>query len=258
MLDIKNLSKSFNIGTDNEANIFNNFNIHINKGECTGILGANGCGKSTLFNIISGVLTQEKGIITLNGKNINNLKENERAQYIGRVHQNPSAGVSPSLTILENISLSDKKCQKFTLRKLIRKNRIEEFKEILKTLDLGLENKLDTEVKYLSGGQRQSLSLLMATMNKPELLLLDEHTAALDPKTSRLIMEKTQELIKTQNITTMMISHNIKDTIKYSDRIVMLDKGEIILDVRNGQINEKELLSIYNSRNYGSPIAEAV
>ena len=258
MLDIKNLSKSFNIGTDNEANIFNNFNIHINKGECTGILGANGCGKSTLFNIISGVLTQEKGIITLNRKNINDLKENERAQYIGRVHQNPSAGVSPSLTILENISLSDKKCQKFTLRKLIRKSRIEEFKEILKTLDLGLENKLDTEVKYLSGGQRQSLSLLMATMNKPELLLLDEHTAALDPKTSRLIMEKTQELIKTQNITTMMISHNIKDTIKYSDRIVMLDKGEIILDVRNGQINEKELLSIYNSRNYGSPIAEAV
>ena len=258
MLDIKNLSKSFNIGTDNEANIFNNFNIHINKGECTGILGANGCGKSTLFNIISGVLTQEKGIITLNRKNINDLKENERAQYIGRVHQNPSAGVSPSLTILENISLSDKKCQKFTLRKLIRKNRIEEFKEILKTLDLGLENKLDTEVKYLSGGQRQSLSLLMATMNKPELLLLDEHTAALDPKTSRLIMEKTQELIKTQNITTMMISHNIKDTIKYSDRIVMLDKGETILDVRNGQINEKELLSIYNSRNYGSPIAEAV
>lgn len=258
MLDIKNLSKTFNIGTEYELNIFNNFNIHINKGECTGILGANGCGKSTLFNIISGVIMQEKGIITLNGKNINSLKENERAQFIGRVHQNPSAGVSPSLTILENISLSDKKSQKFTLRRLIRKNRIDDFKEMLKTLDLGLETKLDTEVKYLSGGQRQSLSLLMATMNKPELLLLDEHTAALDPKTSRIVMEKTQELIKTQNITTMMISHNIKDTIKYSDRIVMLDKGEIILDVRNGQINEKELLSIYNSRNYGSPLSDAV
>ena len=258
MLDIQNLSKTFNIGTDNETQIFNNFGIHINKGECTGILGANGCGKSTLFNIISGVIIQEKGIITLNGININGLKENERAQHIGRVHQNPSAGVSPSLTILENISLSDKKCQKFTLRKLIRKNKIEEFKEILKTLDLGLEDKLDTEVKYLSGGQRQSLSLLMATMKKPALLLLDEHTAALDPKTSRLVMDKTQELIKTQNITTMMISHNIKDTIKYSDRIVMLDRGEIILDVRNGQITEKELLSIYNSRNYASPLTEAV
>lgn len=258
MLDIKNLSKTFNIGTDYELNIFNNFNLHINKGECTGILGANGCGKSTLFNIISGVIMQEEGIITLNGKNINKLKENERAQFIGRVHQNPSAGVSPSLTILENVSLSDKKNEKFTLRKLIRKNRIEGYKEVLKTLELGLENKLDTEVKYLSGGQRQSLSLLMATMNKPELLLLDEHTAALDPKTSRLVMDKTQELIKTQKITTMMISHNVRDAIKYSDRILMLDKGEVILDVRNGQINEKELLSIYNSRNYGSPMSDAV
>jgi len=258
MLDIKDLSKTFNIGTDYELKIFNNFNIHINKGECTAILGANGCGKSTLFNIISGALMQEKGIITLNDKNINNLKENERAQFIGRVHQNPSAGVSPSLTILENISLSDKKCQKFTLRKLIRKNKTDGYKEILRTLDLGLETKLDTEVKYLSGGQRQSLSLLMATMNKPELLLLDEHTAALDPKTSRLVMEKTQELIRTQNITTMMISHNVRDAVKYSDRIIMLDKGEIILDVKNGQITEKELLNIYNSRNYGSPLTEAV
>lgn len=257
MLEIKNLYKSFNIGTDNEAAIFTDFNIHINKGECTGILGANGCGKSTLFNIISGVLTPENGNIILNGKTINNLKENERAKYIGRVHQNPSMGVSPSLTILENISLSDKKCQKFTLRKLIKKNKIEFYKEILKTLDLGLENKLDTEVKFLSGGQRQSLSLLMATLNKPELLLLDEHTAALDPKTSRLIMEKTQELIQTQSITTMMISHNVKDTIKFSDRIVMLDKGHVILDVRNKDISEKELIGIYNSRNYGS-LAEAV
>ena len=257
MLEIKNLSKSFNMGTDNEATIFSDFNIQINKGECTGILGANGCGKSTLFNIISGVLTPEKGDIILGGKNINKLKESERARFIGRVHQNPSMGVSPSLTILENISLSDKKCQKFTLRRLIKKNRIEQYKEMLKTLDLGLENKLDTEVKFLSGGQRQSLSLLMATLNKPELLLLDEHTAALDPKTSRLIMEKTQELIKTQSITTMMISHNVKDTIKYSDRIVMLDKGHVILDVRNKDITEKELLGIYNSRNYGS-LAEAV
>ncbi len=257
MLEIKNLSKSFNMGTDNEATIFSDFNIQINKGECTGILGANGCGKSTLFNIISGVLTPEKGDIILGGKNINKLKESERARFIGRVHQNPSMGVSPSLTILENISLSDKKCQKFTLKRLIKKNRIEQYKEMLKTLDLGLENKLDTEVKFLSGGQRQSMSLLMATLNKPELLLLDEHTAALDPKTSRLIMEKTQELIKTQSITTMMISHNVKDTIKYSDRIVMLDKGHVILDVRNKDITEKELLGIYNSRNYGS-LAEAV
>jgi putative ABC transport system ATP-binding protein len=258
MLEIKNMSKSFNIGTDNETNIFTNFDFHINKGECTGILGANGCGKSTLFNIISGTIIQEEGDIILNGENINRLKENERAKLIGRVHQNPSAGVSPSLTILENISLSDKKCQRFGLRKLINKNKINQYREMLKTLDLGLENKLDTEVKFLSGGQRQSLSLLMATMNKPELLLLDEHTAALDPKTSRLIMEKTKELIDTHSITTMMISHNVRDAIKYSDRIVMLDKGRVILDVKNTSITEKELLSIYNSRNSGLMFQEAV
>jgi len=157
MLIIENLSKTFNRGTDYELKVFDKFNLHIKEGECTGILGANGSGKSTLFNIISGTLLHDEGIITLKGKNINTLKENERARYIGRVHQNPSAGVSPSLTILENISLSDKKCQKFTLRKLIRKNKIEEYKEVLKTLDLGLEDKLNTEVKYLSGGQRQSL-----------------------------------------------------------------------------------------------------
>jgi putative ABC transport system ATP-binding protein len=258
MLEIKNMSKSFNIGTDNETNIFTNFDFHIARGECTGILGANGCGKSTLFNIISGAIVQEEGDIILNGENINHRKENERAKFIGRVHQNPSAGVSPSLTILENISLSDKKCQKFGLRKLINKNKISEYREILSTLDLGLENKLDTEVKFLSGGQRQSLSLLMATMNKPELLLLDEHTAALDPKTSRLIMEKTKELIDTYSITTMMISHNVRDAIKYSDRIVMLDKGRVILDVKNGSITEKELLNIYNSRNSGMMFQEAV
>nr|WP_312579633.1 ATP-binding cassette domain-containing protein [Sedimentibacter sp.] len=258
MLKINGLTKSFNMGTDNELVVFNGFDLSIEKSECTSILGANGCGKSTLFNIISGVLSQEKGDIVLNGKNINNLKENERAQFIGRVHQNPSMGVSPSLTILENISLSDKKCQKFGLKRLINKNKINDFKDILQTLDLGLEDKLNTEVKFLSGGQRQSLSLLMATLKKPDLLLLDEHTAALDPKTSRLIMEKTQELIKSHAITTMMISHNVRDALKYSDRIIMLDKGSVVLDVRSGDITEKELVSIYNSRHFDSSLKEAV
>lgn len=258
MLNISSMSKKFNAGTDNELVVFDKFNLHINKGECTGILGANGCGKSTLFNLISGVLTQDSGDIILNGSTINNLKENERAKLIGRVHQNPSMGVSPSLTILENISLSDKKGQKFWLKPLVNKSKIEEYKEILKTLDLGLENKLNTEVKFLSGGQRQSLSLLMATLKKPELLLLDEHTAALDPKTSKLIMDKTQELIKSHQITTMMISHNIRDAVKYSDRIIMLQKGKVILDVRNGEITEKEIISIYNSKNFGASLPEAV
>ena len=258
MLKINNLSKKFNVGTDNELTVFDGFNLTINKGECTGILGANGCGKSTLFNIISGVLTQDEGDILLNDVNINNLKESERSKFLGRVHQNPSMGVSPSLTILENISLSDKKCHKFGLRKLINKNKIDEFKEILKTLDLGLENMLNSEVKFLSGGQRQSLSLLMATMKKPELLLLDEHTAALDPKTSRLIMDKTKELIQNHSLTAMMISHNVRDALNYSDRIIMLDKGNVVLDVKSKDINENELMKIYNSRNYESSFQEAV
>ncbi len=258
MLTINNLSKCFYKGTENENIVFNNFNLNINQGECTAILGSNGCGKSTLFNIISGILSQDSGDIILSDININNLKENERSKYIGRVHQDPSMGVSPSLTILENISLSDKKGQKFSLKPLVNKNRIEEYVNKLKTLDLGLENKLNTEVKFLSGGQRQSLSLLMATFKKPELLLLDEHTAALDPKTSKLIMDKTQELIKTHKITTMMISHNIRDAIKYSDRLIMLKKGEVVLDVRNGEITEKEIIKIYNSKNEDQSMLEAI
>lgn len=249
MLKISNMKKSFNIGTENESSIFQDFSIDINTGETTVILGANGCGKSTLFNIISGVLSCEGGEITLDSVRLDRLKEHQRAAYIGRVHQNPSLGVSPSLTILENMSLADKKCSKFGLGKLVNKSKIEQYKAILKTLDLGLENKMNTQVKFLSGGQRQSLSLLMATMKRPELLLLDEHTAALDPKTSKVVMEKTMELVKKEKITTLMISHNLRDAIKYSDRIIMLDKGTLILDIRSNLISEKELIKIYNRHN---------
>lgn len=248
MLKIKGLSKSFNQGTENELTIFTDLNLHIKKGEFVSVLGENGCGKSTLFNIIRGSLTQEGGDVIINDKNMNKLKENERAAFLAQVHQNPSAGVSPALTILENIALSNKKCEKFSLRKLIKNNKIEEFKAVLSTLELGLENKLDTKVSLLSGGQRQSLSLLMATMKKPDLLLLDEHTAALDPKTSQLILEKTLELVKKHQITTLMISHNLRDAIKYSDRIIMLSKGEVVLDIASDQITERELTDIYISK----------
>lgn len=248
MLTIKNLSKSFNEGTENEVNIFNNFNLEVEESEFVAVLGSNGCGKSTLFNLISGSLKENSGSITLSGENISSLKEEERALKIGKVHQDPSKGVSPSLTILENLSLAMKKREKFSLRSLIRKDNIEKFKDILKELDLGLENKLNTQVKFLSGGQRQALSLIMATLKKPELLLLDEHTAALDPKTSKMIMEKTKQLIDKQNITAMMISHNLKDAIKYSDRIIMLDKGRVILDVKSKNITEGELSKIYTSK----------
>ena len=195
--------------------------------------------------MISGSILADKGQIYLNGKDITKLKEEQRSINIGRVYQDPSMGVSPSLTILENMSLADKKGEKFTLKRLIRKKNVNRYKEILKTLDLGLEDKLNTKVKFLSGGQRQSLSLVMAAMKHPDLLLLDEHTAALDPKTSSVIMKKTKELIEKFSITTIMISHNMKDAIEYSDRIIMLDKGEIVLDKPSKDVTEKELMDIY-------------
>ncbi len=248
MLTIKNLVKNFNEGTENEINIFNGFNLQVNESEFVAVLGSNGCGKSTLFNLISGSLKDNGGNIILGGEDISQMKEEERAGKIGKVHQDPSKGVSPSLTILENLSLAAKKSEKFSLRRLIRKENKEKFIEMLKELDLGLENKLNTQVKFLSGGQRQALSLIMATMKKPELLLLDEHTAALDPKTSRMIMTKTKQLIDKQKITAMMISHNLRDAIKYSDRIIMLDKGRVILDVKSKDITEGELSKIYSSK----------
>ena len=251
MLEINKLSKTFNRGTDNEINIFDNFNIKIEENKCTAIIGPNGCGKSTLLNMIAGSIMNDSGNILVNNKNITKLKEEERAIYIGRVYQDSSMGVSPSLTILENMSLADKKGESFSLRRLIKKDRIQKYKELLSQLDLGLENMLNTKVKFLSGGQRQSLSLIMATMKHPDILLLDEHTAALDPKTSKVIMEKTMELIEKYSITTIMISHNMKDAIKYSHRIIMLDDGEIVFNKPSNQVLEQELIDIYTKKLVG-------
>lgn len=245
MLKIWKLSKSFNIGTDNEIEIFNNFNLEIEANKSTAIIGPNGCGKSTLLNIVSGSVPMDNGRVVLKGRDISKLREEDRGIYIGRVHQDPSMGVSPSLTILENMALADKKGEQFTLRRLVRKNKIDQYIKLLEDLDLGLENKLNTKVKYLSGGQRQSLSLIMAAMKHPDLLLLDEHTAALDPRTSRLVMRKTRELIKKYSITTIMISHNMRDAIEYSDRIIMLDRGKIVLDKASTEVTEGQLTEIY-------------
>lgn len=248
MLKVVNLKKTFNIESENEIQIFDGLNLTIEEGKCTALLGSNGCGKSTLMNIISGSIMQDFGEIILDNEVISKLKEEKRSIYIGKVHQNPSLGVSPSLTILENMSLADKKGEKFGIRKLINIKNIERYREILKELDLGLENKMSTKVKFLSGGQRQSLSLCMATMKKPKILLLDEHTAALDPKTSTVIMEKTRELIERRKITTIMISHNMRDAIEYSDRVIMLDSGEIVLDKPSRDLTEKELTDIYTEK----------
>lgn len=245
MLKIKNLQKTFNQNTENEIQIFSDLNLQIEEGQLVAILGGNGCGKTTLFNLISGNLQPEGGIISIDDNDVTKMPEEEIAPLVSKVHQNPSMGVSPSLTILENLSLANKKTKKFGLKKLIQKSDINNFIQKLKELDLGLENKLNTEVKYLSGGQRQALSLVMATLHQPKLLLLDEHTAALDPKTSKLIMEKTQELIQKQGITTMMISHNLRDALQYSHRVIMLESGKVILDRPSKDLTEEELIQIY-------------
>lgn len=249
MLNIKNIKKTFNLGTENELQIFDNFNLEVEEGSITALLGANGCGKSTLMNIISGSTDLDQGEIELGNTKLSDLKEHERSTLIAKVHQNPTAGVSPSLTILENMSLADKKGNKFSLRRLVDINKRERFKELLVPLELNLENKLDVKAEFLSGGQRQAMSLILTTLKKPDLLLLDEHTAALDPKTSRLIMEKTIAIAREQKITTMMISHNLRDALKYSDRIIMLHRGKIILDIRPDEITEAELVEIFNREN---------
>ncbi|MDO5725627.1 MAG: ATP-binding cassette domain-containing protein [Tissierellia bacterium] len=230
MLKIRKLRKCFNEGTDYQNQVFENFDLDIDKGSSTAIIGSNGCGKSTLLNLIAGTLFPDSGLIEIDGEDITNKSEAQRAYALGRVHQDPSKGVAPELSILENMALADSKNGKFGLHRLIKKNRIDYYREILSGLDLGLENILDRKVKLLSGGQRQSLSLLMASMKEPKLLLLDEHTASLDPKTSKTVMKLTKELIENSHITTIMISHNLEDALNYCDRVIMLKEGRIELD----------------------------
>ena len=248
MLEVKKIYKCFNNESGNQVNVFNGLSLNIQDGEIIALLGHNGCGKTTLFNIVAGVVKQDKGDIILNNKNLNNLKENQRSSYISKVYQDPARGISPSLTILENMSMADKKGKISTLGMLVNKKRIEYYKSMLGKLGIGLEDKLDVKVKYLSGGQRQALSLLMATMKQPKLLLLDEHTAALDPKTSKIILDKTLEMIREFKITTIMISHNVRDAIKYSDRVIMLNKGRIVLDIVSNLIDEDKLMTAYNEQ----------
>ncbi len=246
MLKIHNLSKTFYPSTPEEQRVFDKISLEIEDHVCTSILGPNGCGKSTLFNLISGSIKSDGGSIELNGVDLTKLSEEKRAIYIGKVNQDPSKGVSPSLNILENMSVAVKKGTPFTFKNLLKNTDKTFLIEKLKELDLGLENKLTTQVKFLSGGQRQSLSLLMATIKRPDLLLLDEHTAALDPKTSKLVMDKTKDLIQREKITTLMITHNLQHALEYSKRIIMLNKGKIVLDVLAEDISVGELTKLYN------------
>lgn len=261
MLKIESIKKGFNKGTVNETNIFDNFNLEINKGDFITIVGSNGAGKSTLLNVISGDLELDSGKIILEGKDITNLKEHRRAKFISRVFQDPTKGTSPSMTILENLSLADNKGSRFGLSLGVNKKKIEEFKNHLSILNLGLEDKLNTKVGMLSGGQRQALSLLMATLNTPKILLLDEHTAALDPKTSETIINLTNNIIKEKNITAVMITHNLSHAIEFGNRLVMMHRGEAIIDIgklAKNNLTKKDLVEEFNKITFKEDLSDRV
>jgi putative tryptophan/tyrosine transport system ATP-binding protein len=241
MLQIRNLLKVFNKNTVSENTVFDNLSLDIRDGDFITIIGSNGAGKSTLLNIISGSIEADEGLLTLEDKEISNLPEHKRTRFMGRVFQNPAMGTSPSMTILENLSMAYNKGKSFGISLGISKKNTPYFKELLSKLNLGLEDKLYTKVGLLSGGQRQALSLLMAAMSNPSLLLLDEHTAALDPKTSETIIELTEQIVKDKNITTLMVTHNLNHAIKLGNRLIMMHRGKVILDI-DGE--EKKNLTI--------------
>ena len=236
-LTLQQIKKSFGQG-ESKVEVLKGIDLAVEQGEFCVLLGPSGSGKSTLLNLISGNINIDSGLIVLDGKDVSYKEEFKRAKYIGRVYQNPSFGVSPNMTILENLALADNKGKKYGLSFGINKKRIEYYKELLTKLDLGLENKLYNKVTLLSGGQRQALTLMMAVMSEPKLLLLDEHTAALDPKTSEKIMEITKKIVKERGITTLMVTHNLKHAIDSGNRLFMMHRGNIVIDVKGKEREE--------------------
>ncbi|WP_034550110.1 ABC transporter ATP-binding protein [Carnobacterium funditum] len=231
VLILKDISKSFYPGTPNQNNVLNQLNLTVKKGDFITIIGGNGSGKSTLLNSIAGTFLIDKGSIKINDEEIKKLKEEQRANMIGRVFQDPLMGTAPRMTVSENLSIAYRRGQKRTMRRGSSSKEREYFERLLIKLDLGLEKRLDSEMGLLSGGQRQAIALLMATMKRPELLLLDEHTAALDPKTASVVLELTRKRIEEEDLTALMITHNMQDALNYGNRLIMLDKGRVIIDL---------------------------
>lgn len=241
MLKIESITKTFNItGNVEDTRIaLDNISLHIKEGEFVTIIGGNGSGKSTLMNLISGVFPPDKGHILIDGECVDKLSEHKRAKYLGRVFQDPNLGTAPQMSVLENMELALRRGQKRSIFKWgFKKEHKTMFINLIKDLGLGLETRLDQKVGLLSGGQRQAVTLLMATLQRPKILLLDEHTAALDPKTSRIVLDLTEKVVKEQKLTTIMITHNMKDAIKYGNRLIMLHGGHILYDV-SGEEKQK-------------------
>lgn len=244
-IEIKNINKVFHSDTDEEYHALKNINLDIRIGDFITIVGGNGAGKSTLLNALAGTLTLDSGNILLGGKDITKTKEYERAGFISRVFQNPLDGTAPRMTVAENMALALKRGEKRTFKIGMKKENFKIFEEHLSSLALGLETRLNTEIGLLSGGQRQAISLLMATMKKPELILLDEHTAALDPKTQKKIMQITDERIKEKKLTAFMITHNLQDALEYGNRLIVMHQGEVIKDFSNDEKKELTISKLY-------------
>ncbi|MBF0714210.1 ATP-binding cassette domain-containing protein [Gemella sp. GH3] len=245
-IKLNNVDKTFFPNSVREHHALKNVSLDIKKGDFITVIGGNGAGKSTLLNAIAGSFSLDSGSIVINGVDVTKTVEHKRAKYISRVFQNPMQGTAPRMTVAENMALSYSRVGKKFFKFSLTKNRKTYFKEQLLTLNLGLEDRLDSEMGVLSGGQRQAISLLMATMQTPKLLLLDEHTAALDPKTQQIIMEITDKVVKEKEITTLMITHNINDALKYGNRLIVLNQGEIVKDIKNEDKEKLTAIDIFN------------
>ena len=243
MLDLINVKKTFNPKTVNEKVALNGVNLHLNDGDFVTVIGGNGAGKSTTLNAIAGVWPVDEGQIIIDGTDITNLSEHRRAALLGRVFQDPMTGTAATMQIEENLALAARRGEKRTLRAGITRAEREEYREKLKTLGLGLEDRMTSKVGLLSGGQRQALTLLMATLKKPKLLLLDEHTAALDPRTADKVLTLSRQIIEENKLMTMMVTHNMRDAIAYGNRLIMMHEGRIILDIAG---EEKKNLTVEN------------
>ena len=257
MLELRHIKKTYNPGTVNELCFFEDFNLRVETGQFVSVVGSNGSGKTSMLNIICGSIDIDDGQVVINDTDISKLRDFLRHRRIGRVYQNPAAGTCPEMTIMENLSLAENKGKSYNLSRGADKNRRDGYRRMLEVLGLGLEDKLDIPVKTLSGGQRQALALLMSTMTPIDFLILDEHTAALDPKTAEIIMQLTGKIVAEKRLTTIMVTHNLRYAVEYGDRLLMMHEGQVILDKAGEEkknLDIRELLAKFDeiSLEYGN------